>query len=328
MDDNFCRAALDYRRLQQPGKLAVVPTKRMATQRDLALAHWPGAAAACEKIRTDPDTACDYAARGNLVGVIINGTAVLGLGNIGPLTAKPMMEGKAPCSRSSPTSTLRPTPRTRSVIDIVASLEPTFRAINLEDIKAPGCFMIELELCARAAYDPLEPLRDAKCRIKLLYRMTREHDRSDHALACVSRSFMTTSMACDRLRRRSHQRPQAAGQAARRRAPGHLGCRAAALACVDLLEAMGLAAEGLQRGPILLGVSRLVHVLTQRVTARAIANLAALLGALEPFGGQSTNTSEQAIRQLAVPRAASTIHGRKRPFPVARFLLPKQRDLE
>ena len=95
MDDDFRKAALDYHRLPRPGKLAIEPTKRMATQRDLALAYSPGVAAACEAIKADPDTARDYTARGNLVGVISNGTAVLGLGNIGALAGKPVMEGKA-----------------------------------------------------------------------------------------------------------------------------------------------------------------------------------------------------------------------------------------
>ena len=95
MDDDFRKAALDYHRLPQPGKLAIEPTKRMATQRDLALAYSPGVAAACEAIVADPDAARDYTARGNLVGVISNGTAVLGLGNIGALAGKPVMEGKA-----------------------------------------------------------------------------------------------------------------------------------------------------------------------------------------------------------------------------------------
>ena len=95
MDDDFRRAALDYHRFPRPGKLAIEPTKRMASQRDLALAYSPGVAAACEEIAADPDKAWDYTTRGNMVAVITNGTAVLGLGNIGPLASKPVMEGKA-----------------------------------------------------------------------------------------------------------------------------------------------------------------------------------------------------------------------------------------
>src|ERR1700722_14641567 len=93
MDDDFRKAALDYHRLPRPGKLSVEPTKRMATQRDLALAYSPGGAAACEAIVADPRAARELTARGNLVAVISNGTAVLGLGNIGPLAGKPVMEG-------------------------------------------------------------------------------------------------------------------------------------------------------------------------------------------------------------------------------------------
>jgi malate dehydrogenase (oxaloacetate-decarboxylating)(NADP+) len=95
MDDDFRKAALEYHRLPQPGKLTIEPTKRMATQRDLSLAYSPGVAAACEAIVADPHAAYDYTTRGNLVAVVSNGTAVLGLGNIGALAGKPVMEGKA-----------------------------------------------------------------------------------------------------------------------------------------------------------------------------------------------------------------------------------------
>src|SRR6185436_4509839 len=95
MDEDFRKAALDYHRLPRPGKLSVEPTKRMATQRDLGLAYSPGVAAACMEIAADPENATLYTARGNLVAVISNGTAVLGLGNIGALAGKPVMEGKA-----------------------------------------------------------------------------------------------------------------------------------------------------------------------------------------------------------------------------------------
>ena len=95
MDEDFRKAALDYHRLPRPGKLAIEATKRMATQRDLGLAYSPGVAAPCEAIAADPDKARDYTARGNLVAVISNGTAVLGLVNIGPLASKPVMECKA-----------------------------------------------------------------------------------------------------------------------------------------------------------------------------------------------------------------------------------------
>src|SRR5471030_3003564 len=153
MQDSFRKAALDYHRLPQPGKLSVEATKRMATQRDLALAYSPGVAAACEAIVADPETARDYTARGNLVGVISNGTAVLGLGNIGALAGKPVMEGKAVLFKKFAgidvfdieVDALDP----QKFIEVVAALEPTFGGINLEDIKAPECFVIEKALRER-----------------------------------------------------------------------------------------------------------------------------------------------------------------------------------
>src|SRR3978361_67139 len=153
MDEDFRKAALDYHRLPRPGKLAIEATKRMTTQRDLALAYSPGVAAACEAIQADPDTARDYTARGNLVGVISNGTAVLGLGNIGALAGKPVMEGKAVLFKKFAgidvfDIEVDATDPER-FCDVVAALEPTFGAINLEDIKAPECFAIEAELRAR-----------------------------------------------------------------------------------------------------------------------------------------------------------------------------------
>ncbi len=153
MDEDFRKAALDYHRLPRPGKLSVEATKRMATQRDLALAYSPGVAAACEEIVSNPDAAYEYTARGNLVGVISNGTAVLGLGNIGALAGKPVMEGKAVLFKKFAGIDVfdievdEPDPD--KFVEVVAALEPTFGAINLEDIKAPECFEIESKLRAR-----------------------------------------------------------------------------------------------------------------------------------------------------------------------------------
>ena len=153
MDEDFRKAALDYHRLPRPGKLAIEPTKRMASQRDLALAYSPGVAAACLEIAANPETASEYTTRGNLVGVISNGTAVLGLGNIGPLAGKPVMEGKAVLFKKFAGIDVfdievnEPDPD--RFVEVVAALEPTFGAINLEDIKAPECFAIEEKLRAR-----------------------------------------------------------------------------------------------------------------------------------------------------------------------------------
>ncbi|MBO1079188.1 NADP-dependent malic enzyme [Roseomonas haemaphysalidis] len=153
MDEDFRKAALDYHRLPRPGKLSIEPTKRMATQRDLALAYSPGVAAACEAIAADPQAAYEMTARGNMVAVITNGTAVLGLGAIGALASKPVMEGKAVLFKkfagidSIDLEVEQRDPQ--KFIDAVAVLEPSFGAINLEDIKAPECFVIEEQLRAR-----------------------------------------------------------------------------------------------------------------------------------------------------------------------------------
>ena len=146
-------AALDYHEFPTPGKISVTPTKQLTNQRDLALAYSPGVAAACEEIVADPANVFKYTARGNLVAVISNGTAVLGLGNIGPLAAKPVMEGKGVLFKKFAgidvfdieINELDPD----KLCDIIASLEPTFGGINLEDIKAPECFYIERKLRER-----------------------------------------------------------------------------------------------------------------------------------------------------------------------------------
>ena len=153
MDETLKRQALDYHRYPKPGKLAIQPTKPLSSQHDLALAYSPGVAAACEAIVDDPLEADRLTARGNLVAVVSNGTAVLGLGNIGPLAAKPVMEGKAVLFKKFAgidvfDLEIKETDPDR-LIDIIASLEPSFGAIHLEDIKAPECFYIEQQLRAR-----------------------------------------------------------------------------------------------------------------------------------------------------------------------------------
>jgi malate dehydrogenase (oxaloacetate-decarboxylating)(NADP+) len=153
MDETFRQSALDYHRLPRAGKLTIEPTKRMETQRDLALAYSPGVAAPCLEIAADPDKARDYTARANLVAVITNGTAVLGLGNIGALASKPVMEGKAVLFKKFAGIDVFDIEVDASdpdhFVEVVAALEPTFGAINLEDIKAPECFEIEAKLRAR-----------------------------------------------------------------------------------------------------------------------------------------------------------------------------------
>ena len=153
MDHQFDDAALEYHRLPQPGKISVTPTKPLTTQRDLALAYSPGVAAACRAIAADPKQAFDLTARGNLVAVVTNGTAVLGLGNIGPLAGKPVMEGKACLFKKFAGIDVFDLELAEQnpdkLVDIIAALEPTFGGINLEDIKAPECFEIERKLRAR-----------------------------------------------------------------------------------------------------------------------------------------------------------------------------------
>src|ERR1051325_1291187 len=140
MDERLKQAALEYHRKPRPGKIAVVPTKELTNQRDLALAYSPGVAAACEAIVADPNEAATLTSRGDLVAGITNGTAGLGLGSIGPLAAKPVMEGKAVLFKTFAgidTFDIEINERDPGkLVDIIAALEPTFGAINLEDIKA------------------------------------------------------------------------------------------------------------------------------------------------------------------------------------------------
>jgi malate dehydrogenase (oxaloacetate-decarboxylating)(NADP+) len=147
------KAALDYHEFPTPGKLSVTATKQLLNQSDLALAYSPGVAAACEAIAEDPPNVFRFTARGNLVGVITNGTAVLGLGAIGPLAAKPVMEGKAILFKKFAGIDVFDIEVEQrdplKLIELIAALEPTFGAINLEDIKAPECFIVERELRRR-----------------------------------------------------------------------------------------------------------------------------------------------------------------------------------
>jgi malate dehydrogenase (oxaloacetate-decarboxylating)(NADP+) len=153
MNEKIKQQALDYHRYPAPGKIRIAPTKALTTQEDLALAYSPGVAYPCELIHKDPSEASNMTSRGNLVAVITNGTAVLGLGDIGPLASKPVMEGKGVLFKKFADIDVfdieideKDTDR---LIDIIASLEPTFGGINLEDIKAPECFEIEARLKER-----------------------------------------------------------------------------------------------------------------------------------------------------------------------------------
>ncbi|HVI31455.1 NADP-dependent malic enzyme [Phenylobacterium sp.] len=213
MDEDLRRAALDYHRIPRPGKLSVESTKRMATQRDLALAYSPGVAAPCEAIVADPRAAADYTARGNLVAVITNGTAVLGLGAIGPLASKPVMEGKAVLFKKFAGIDVFDievdAQDPEKFVEVVAALEPTFGGINLEDIKAPECFAIEKALRERMAIPVF-------------------HD-DQHGTAIVCAAAVRNALVLQ-------------GKALEEVKLVTSGAGAAALACVDLLVAMGLPA--------------------------------------------------------------------------------------
>jgi malate dehydrogenase (oxaloacetate-decarboxylating)(NADP+) len=211
MDDDFRKAALAYHRLPRPGKLSVEATKRMANQRDLALAYSPGVAAACEAIAEDPAQARELTARGNLVAVITNGTAVLGLGNIGPLASKPVMEGKAVLFKKFAGIDVFDLEVAENdidrFVDIVAALEPTFGGINLEDIKAPECFIIEKKL---------------RERMKIPVFHDDQHGTAIVCAAAIRNGLVLQGKQLSDVKLVTS------------------GAGAAALACVDLLVAMGL----------------------------------------------------------------------------------------
>lgn len=214
MDEDFRKAALDYHRLPRPGKLAIEATKRMATQRDLALAYSPGVAAPCIAIAENPELARDYTARGNLVAVISNGTAVLGLGDIGPLASKPVMEGKAVLFKKFAGIDVFDIEVDAKdpdrFIEVVAALEPTFGGVNLEDIKAPECFVIERKLRERMNIPVF-------------------HD-DQHGTAIVCAAAVRNALLVQGKQLRDVKLVTS-------------GAGAAALACVDLLVSMGLPVE-------------------------------------------------------------------------------------
>src|SRR5882672_4637581 len=153
LEEQLKAAALEYHRQPTFGKISVVPTKGLFTQRDLSLAYSPGVAYACKAIEADPSLAAELTSRANLVGVITNGTAVLGLGNIGPLAGKPVMEGKGCLFKKFAGIDVFDIELNENdpekLVDIIAALEPTLGGINLEDIKAPECFYVEQKLRER-----------------------------------------------------------------------------------------------------------------------------------------------------------------------------------
>ena len=207
-------ASLEYHRLAPPGKIAVVPTKQLSNQRDLALAYSPGVAAACDEIVRDPAEARNLTARGNLIGVVTNGTAVLGLGAIGPLAGKPVMEGKAVLFKKFAGIDCFDIELDErdpdKLVDMICALEPTFGGINLEDIKAPECFYIE---------------RACRERMKIPVFHDDQHGTAIivgaavlNGLRVVGKAFADVKLVCS-------------------------GAGAAALACLDLLVSLGIRRE-------------------------------------------------------------------------------------
>jgi len=211
VDEQFRKYALEYHRLSPPGKISIQPTKSLTNQRDLALAYSPGVAAACEEIHKDPAQAGALTSRANLIGVITNGSAVLGLGSIGPLAAKPVMEGKAvlfkkfagidcfdiEINEQDP----------ERLVEIIAALEPTFGGINLEDIKAPECFIVERKL---------------RERLKIPVFHDDQHGTAIIVAAALLNGLKVVGKTLDRVKLVTS------------------GAGAAALACLNLLVRMGL----------------------------------------------------------------------------------------
>src|SRR5256885_884944 len=211
MLDDLRKSARDYHRFPVPGRIEVTATKSLLTQHDLALAYSPGVAAACEAIVADPAAARELTGRANLIAVITNGTAVLGLGAIGPLAAKPVMEGKAVLFKKFAgidcfdieVNELEP----MKLVDIIASLEPTFGAINLEDIKAPECFIVEREL---------------RKRMKIPVFHDDQHGTAITVGAAIYNGLKVVAKRIEEVKLVAS------------------GAGAAALACLDLLQKMGL----------------------------------------------------------------------------------------
>jgi malate dehydrogenase (oxaloacetate-decarboxylating)(NADP+) len=216
LDDTLRKAALDYHRLPKAGKISVTPTKGLLNQRDLALAYTPGVAAACEEIVRDPGAAAGLTARANLVAVITNGTAVLGLGAIGPLAGKPVMEGKAVLFKKFAGIDVFDLEIDEGdpdkLVEIIASLEPTFGGINLEDIKAPECFHIERRLRERM-------------RIPVFH--DDQHGTAIIVGAAVTNGLRVVGKDIDKVKLVTS------------------GAGAAALACLDLLVSLGLRMENI-----------------------------------------------------------------------------------
>ena len=216
MEDELKKSALEYHRLPRPGKISILPTKQLTNQRDLALAYTPGVAAACEEIVRDPREAINLTSRGNLIGVITNGTAVLGLGAIGPLAAKPVMEGKAVLFKKFAGIDVFDIEIDErdpdKLVEVIAALEPTFGGINLEDIKAPECFYVERKL---------------RERMKIPVFHDDQHGTAITVCAAIINGLKVGGKEIDKVKLVTS------------------GAGAAALACLDLLVKLGMPVENI-----------------------------------------------------------------------------------
>jgi malate dehydrogenase (oxaloacetate-decarboxylating)(NADP+) len=216
MDEQLKQSALSYHQNPRPGKISVTPTKPLSNQLDLSLAYSPGVAAACEAIHADPLDAQKYTSRGNLVGVVTNGTAVLGLGNIGPLAAKPVMEGKGCLFKKFAGIDVFDIELAESdpdkLVEAIAMLEPTLGGINLEDIKAPECFYIEKKL---------------RERMKIPVFHDDQHGTAIIASAAILNGLKVVGKELSRVKLVCS------------------GAGAAAIACLDLLVNLGLTRENI-----------------------------------------------------------------------------------
>src|ERR1700675_2326417 len=215
-DKDIREASLEYHRQFPPGKISILPTKQLTNQRDLALAYTPGVAAACDEIVRDPGEARNLTARGNLIGVVTNGTAVLGLGAIGPLASKPVMEGKAVLFKKFAgldcfdIEIAERDPE--KLVEIICSLEPTFGGINLEDIKAPECFYVERKLRERMK---IPVFHDDQHGTAIIVGAA-----ITNGLRVVGKELKDVKLVCS-------------------------GAGAAALACLDLLVSLGIAQKNI-----------------------------------------------------------------------------------
>ncbi|OYD60705.1 UNVERIFIED_ORG: malate dehydrogenase (oxaloacetate-decarboxylating)(NADP+) [Burkholderia sp. CF145] len=275
--DQLREAALDYHEFPTPGKIAIAPTKQMINQRDLALAYSPGVAFACEAIVENPLNAARFTARSNLVGVVSNGTAVLGLGNIGPLASKPVMEGKAVLFKKFAGIDVFDIELNESdphkLVEVIAALEPTFGGINLEDIKAPDCFIVERE-----------------CRKRM--KIPVFHD-DQHGTAIVVAAAVTNGL-------------RVVGKSIKEVKLVASGAGAASLACLSLLVDLGMPIENIYvtdlAGVVYKGRTELMDPDKERFARETDARtLSEVMGGADVFLGLSAGgvLKQDMVKQMA-----------------------------